>query len=118
MTFSKSTVAMLTYAINSLAALDPDASVIDVLRLAEAERLVETILERADKHGLDVSSLQKWFKENAKDVAALDNYYARSTNANDSGKYWLPNGANGWLWISSLTIEGFFITPDSELPVA
>ena len=48
---------------------------------------------------------------------ALDDSYMRWINAGDTGNYPSPSGVNGWLWLSTITVDALFVAKDTAIPV-
>jgi len=107
---------ILLYTLNGLAAAEPERTTTDIDKASESS-LTEYIIERARLNGIDVSLTELAFRNNPTLAAELDDMYQRWLNAADPGKYWLRSETNGWLWVSSVSIDAFFGGRDSSVTV-
>ncbi len=109
MTFTNNHAGMLVYNLNALAAREPEYTVHDAARDAEAG-FVDSLLAKLRQHDLDTSMLELYFADGTT-REDLDDMFARWTNAADSGKFLLSYEANGWLWLSSIAVNVFLVSP-------
>ena len=116
MTIHTSTAGILVYLLNGLSVADGTRSTTDIARASESESgLIDLIVDEAKAHGLDASIVEHAFTNDAAAKSAVNDMYARWVNASETGSYLLPNDVNGWLWLSSISIDAFFIAKDSEV---
>jgi len=116
MTIRRIEAVFILYTLNSLAAAEPERTTTDLDDATESS-LTAYILERARLNGIDVSFLEHAFRTNTKLESELDDMYQRWLNAADPGKYWLRSGTNGWLWVSSVSVDAFFGARDNVVIV-
>ena len=110
MSFNNNSAGQLIYAINALIEIDPDFTTSDAVKAGEAG-FIEVLLEKAHKHRMDVSFLERLFSDDPESKAAVDDLYSRWTNASETGSYLLSDSVNGWLWLSSISIDSFLVGP-------
>lgn len=114
---SRATIAMLIYTINSLADLDPQRSSSEIDDHVSSG-VFDFVIARASGFGLDTSYLEQWRSQNSDAATEIDEIYIRWTNASGVGNYMLPSqNANGWIWLSSISTDIFFISQDSGVRV-
>ena len=109
MTFTNGRAGMLIYNLNALAAREPKYTVPDAARDAEAG-FVESFLAKLRQHDLDTSTFELYFADGTT-RDDLDDMFVRWTNAADSGKFLLSYESNGWLWLSSIAVNVFLVSP-------
>lgn len=109
MTFTNAGAGILIYNLNALAARESEYTVHDAARDAEAG-FVNSFLAKLRLHDLDSSMFELYFGDGTT-REDLDDLFARWTNAADSQKFLLPYEANGWLWLSSIAVNAFLVSP-------
>ncbi|WP_339620804.1 hypothetical protein [uncultured Salinibacterium sp.] len=109
MTFTNDRAGMLIYTLNALASREPDYTVHDAARDAEAG-FVDSFLAKLRQHDLDTSMFELYFADGTAGDE-LDDMFVRWTNAADSHKFLLSYESNGWLWLSSIAVNVFLVSP-------
>jgi hypothetical protein len=117
MTFTNGRAGLLIYTINALAELDRDFTVHDAVKAGE-EGFFLVLTAKAREHGLDTSVLELWVSDDLDAVHDIDGVYARWTNATNPGTFQLPREANGWIWLSSISVNAFLVNPYGDLEAA
>ena len=110
MSFYNNSAGIMIYFINALVEKDPDFTVSEAVSAGE-EGLIGVLFERADLRSVDVSLLKATFDDDPGARTAVDDLYARWTNASDASSYALSVESNGWLWLSSISIDSFLVGP-------
>jgi len=114
MAFVNGRAGILIYTINALVELDPGFTSLDAARAGESG-FIDVVLAKAHETGLDVSLLEHWFAEDPQSRADVDDLYGRWTNASETGEFLLSNDVNGWLWLSSISVNAFLVSPYGDL---
>ena len=114
MTFTNTRAGLLIYTINALAELDRSFTTLDAVRAGESG-FVSVFLTKINEYSLDLSLFESWLAEGTESRSAIDDLFARWTNATEAGQYWLPEAANGWLWLSSIAVNVFLVSPYGDL---
>lgn len=117
MTFTNGRAGLLIYTINALAELDRDFTVQDAVK-AGKDGFFLALTAKAREHGLDASMFEQWIADDLDAIHDVDDVYARWTNATDSGTFQLPREANGWIWLSSISVNAFLVNPYGDLEAA
>jgi hypothetical protein len=115
MTFTNGRAGQLIYTINALVERDPNFTTTDAVRAGE-NGFVDVLFARANDTGLDVSMLKHWFGEDPQSRIDVDDLYLRWTNASETASFMFSDDVNGWLWLSSISVNSFLVGPYSDLP--
>lgn len=118
MSFTNRRAGLLIYVINALVERDPTFTPTEAVRAGESG-LVAAVIDKALERGIDTSLLETWFEQDRQSRSDVDELFARWTNASETGDFLLSDGVNGWLWLSSIAVDAFLVSPygDQDAPM-